>query len=372
MVCQLGTCQACPAIAGENIVNCNSECIDVSNDVNNCGACGVACGLIDSCQAGACAAAPTPATHQDAPQDVAVDTVNVYWTNAGTAANNYTDGTVVKMPLAGGTPTTLATGQDYPVGIVSDGVNVFWASLGTVAGGYTDGKVQSVPIAGGAATLIAGSQVAPTYVSYTSTNLVWTNQGVADSTGSLMTVPLAGGAVTALATGLKSPLQILVDGTNNNIYWTDYGTSAGSYADGDISWIPGAGGTVTVLATNQQSPYGIVGGEITGGLIIIWTNVLGGTVEGVLTTAGSTPFTLASGQSSPEGLAIGTQGLYWTDTGSGTIMTEPYLGATPSVLASGQASPDSIAADASGNVWWANVGTAANGYTDGTIVKSAP
>src|SRR6185369_13444718 len=50
----------------------------------------------------------TLAAGQKGPRAVTVDGANVYWTNE-------TDGTVMKMPLGGGTPTALATGQSAPL-----------------------------------------------------------------------------------------------------------------------------------------------------------------------------------------------------------------------------------------------------------------
>ena len=100
--------------------------------------------------------------------------------------------------------------------------------------------------------------------------------------------------------------------------------------------------------------------------------MIDGTVSLADAVAGATVTTLARNQQSPEGIALGPQGLFWTNTGSGTIMTMPYLGATPAILATNQSSPDSITTDVSGDVWWVNNGTAANNETDGSVVKSAP
>jgi hypothetical protein len=42
---------------------------------------------------------------------------SVYWANLGTLANNYTDGTIMKVALDGGEPVTLASGQTSPTAI---------------------------------------------------------------------------------------------------------------------------------------------------------------------------------------------------------------------------------------------------------------
>jgi sugar lactone lactonase YvrE len=58
----------------------------------------------------------------------ATDATSVYWTE-GTGGLPF-DSRVMKVPLAGGTPTVLASGQDYPEGIAIDGSNVYWSTVG--------------------------------------------------------------------------------------------------------------------------------------------------------------------------------------------------------------------------------------------------
>lgn len=186
-----------------------------------------------------------------------------------------------------------------------------------------------------------------------------------------MSHPIAAGTAIVLASAQANPLQLVLDGSGN-VYWTDYGTSANSFTDGTISMMAVTGGTVGIVASSQQAPYGIVVGDTGTSLLLIWTNNLDGTVVAAAAAAAAPTTVLARNQTSPEGITIGTEGVYWTDTGSGTIETDPYFGADPTILATGQASPSTIVADASGNLWWANSGTAANNYTDGSIVKSAP
>jgi hypothetical protein len=369
-VCQLGTCQACSAVTGDNIQDCSGSCTNVDKDVNNCGACGTSCGAKDSCQAGVCTTATVAASGQDAPEGIATDAMNVYWTNAGTAANNYTDGTVMKLALNGTTPTAIAMGQALPFGIVSDGTNVYFTDTGTAANNYGDGKVVKVNIAAGTVTTLATSQPAPGFIAVSGTTLYWTNQGVTDNTGSVMSLPTAGAtSPTPVASDLATPLDLVV--YDNEVYWANAGTSANSYADGSIAMAAITGGTVTTIAKAQGEPFGLVLGEDGTTLVVIWTDAVTGTVEYADASASATVIELAHDQSSPTSITLGADGFYWTDQGSGTIATDPYPGATPGVLASSQSTPDAIALDGDGNVWWANLGTAANNYTDGSIVKSA-
>ena len=76
----------------------------------------------------------TLALAQNTPQSIAIDGTSAYWINAGTGANYFTDGAVMKVPVAGGTLSTLASGQGNPAGIAVDGTSVYWSNLlvGTV------------------------------------------------------------------------------------------------------------------------------------------------------------------------------------------------------------------------------------------------
>ncbi len=60
----------------------------------------------------------------------AVDETFVYWTNNGTSGG----GTIMKVPIAGGTPIVIASGQNFPLAIAVDNTSVYWTNYqgGTV------------------------------------------------------------------------------------------------------------------------------------------------------------------------------------------------------------------------------------------------
>lgn len=93
----------------------------------------------------------------DAPPPDALDAESIYWTTEGIDVAN---GTVMKVPRAGGAPVSLATGHGTPSSIaVVDGF-VYWTSRGT-PGVPNTGSVNRVAIAGGAITEIAAAQPSP-------------------------------------------------------------------------------------------------------------------------------------------------------------------------------------------------------------------
>jgi len=310
-----------------------------------------------------------------APYQIIDDGTNVYWTDQF-------NGLVLQMPVVGGAVTTLQSLGNSPGGITVDGVNVYWTEWGTELAGYTDGAVYSTPIGGGAITTIASAQNAPGYVAVDASNVYWTNQGSAANSftdGTVATIPLAadGGVVTTLATGLLSPETLLGSTSNgttfDTLYWTNYGSTANNFADGSIDTLAlgVAGAKATVAVANQAGSFGLAGATLSNNdFYLFWTNNVGNAVEAAdLTTPGT--FEVAINQSSPFGIMIGADGLYWTNSGAGTVSKVVFIGTSPATLTSGQNTPGGITGDATtgADLFWCNSGTTGS---DGSIGTSTP
>src|ERR1700722_3868481 len=87
------------------------------------------------------------ATNQNGPQYVAVTAAGVVWTNSNA-------GTVSVSSLDGCSLQVLASGQASPGGVVIQGTNVYFANNDN---GTTNGSIVRVPIAGGAVTTLLAS-----------------------------------------------------------------------------------------------------------------------------------------------------------------------------------------------------------------------
>ena len=96
------------------------------------------------------------------------------------------DGTVMKVPIGGGTPTPIAAGQIGPRLIAVDSTSVYWVTSNSTLMKVPIGGGTLTPIASGAAVgIIAGTGVGA--ITVDSTSLYWLNS-VGPGTGTVMKV----------------------------------------------------------------------------------------------------------------------------------------------------------------------------------------
>ncbi len=177
------------------------------------------------------------------PAGLAVDATYAYWESGFS---------VERVPLCGGTPTTLATNEDLGGGLAVDSTAVFY---------FTSAHILKVPLAGGAPTVLAQGQGGPGAIAIDATNVYWTNTL---GQGSVVTLPLDGGTPVTLVTGRSAPAGLAVDATS--VYWAESSAEPTTGYAGAILKVPRAGGVVVTLASGQNA----VGNLLLQGTSVYW------------------------------------------------------------------------------------------------------
>ncbi len=210
-----------------------------------CGVGGSVCVTSGECCSGSCTmdgcvapAGPSPVLipGQNQPVNLVTDSTSVYWTNAGTEANNFLDGTVMKALLDGGNVVTLASAQSNPSCLGVDSTSVYWVTLPNWTS-VDAGAILKVGLDGGTPVVLASSPslVGVHGLAVDGTNVYWTEYGTPGQTsdnGAVVSVPVGGGTATTLAADQNLPFGIAVDA--RSLYWTNNGTQANNLSDGTV------------------------------------------------------------------------------------------------------------------------------------------
>lgn len=179
---------------------------------------------------------------------MAVNSKNVYWSDGQD---------LLEVPLAGGLPSTLVSNA-RGFAMAANSAALFWTD-------DTDGVVMKLQLAGGTPITLAGGQSentasSPEAIAIDSTNVYWTDAGDG-TTGTVMKEPIGGGVATTLASGqddLGAAFQpgggnrrMAVDSTS--VYWTGDMQTDASDANGTVVKVPTAGGTPTTLFSGPET-----------------------------------------------------------------------------------------------------------------------
>jgi hypothetical protein len=173
-----------------------------------------------------------------------LDTTSLYWAS---------DGSIMKMPLGGGIPTTILSGiaglHDV---IAADGTNVYFTTSALVARDAGGGLVEpwtasKVPVAGGTATVVDTMEGAP-LVAIDAQNLylLKTPRWSLAANLTLSKIPLAGGPPTTLVTRATSTgTGLTVDGAS--VVWSEHVPKPGFVPCGRENWVGGTQGFTSAL-----------------------------------------------------------------------------------------------------------------------------
>jgi hypothetical protein len=157
------------------------------------------------------------AANQADPWGIAGDGTSVYWTN--TAA-----GTVMEVPVTGGVAITLAANQAAPAALTVDSGDLYWVAAGSSSSGGVPvagtGSVVKLPLSGGSPVTLATGQTAPRWgLALAGHDVYWLTDEVLplgnsspNPTGALNRVDIGGGAVTTLGTSGANTLSLALSG----------------------------------------------------------------------------------------------------------------------------------------------------------------
>ncbi|MGK3992303.1 hypothetical protein [Sorangium sp. So ce1024] len=143
----------------------------------------------------------TLASERSNPRGVAVDDEHVYWTNYYGG-----DAGVRKLDFATRTTTVLASGQAFPSAIEVGARQVYWSNL-------DDGTLMTVPIEGGTPTPVVTGQGRIVDIALDESGIYW----VDSRNGTVMALRRGSTTPVTLAQGQVNPYSIAVDATS--VYW---------------------------------------------------------------------------------------------------------------------------------------------------------
>lgn len=293
------------------------------------------------------------------PTGIAIDASYVYFGDTG--------GHVYKLPLTGGATIQVGTSANGSGGVALSDSTVYWgytpyiysAPIGGIAGAQTVANFMSFGTTGNIATGVAADAnnvYVTTMSSGTSGGLVvqapngggspielasglsypafpttmqldpprnlavgggfvyWASPGAVDGSGTIMRAPIGGGGtVQTLATGQAYPWGLTVDA--NNVYWTNLGTNAKSFADGAVMKVPIAGGASPTALSSPILRANVVAVDATD---VYFSNLPNLAIQKVPIAGGASPTVITHGPGTYQvvSMAVDASCVYWSDNKS--------------------------------------------------------
>jgi hypothetical protein len=282
---------------------------------------------------------------------MAVDKASVYWTVETWSGSDRLDESIMKAPIEGGDATTLAPTHE-PHAIAVDGTSVYWLDAG---------GLMKISADGGEPNQLADANADPegwTTIAVDATNVYWFDFWGRDSQGfsigrTIRSVPAGGGASSILLEDNDGVAGVAVDATS--FFWE-------AYSGNGLEIVR------TPFARTAQTPPSDRGFSVARQLdtvqsIVVDANSVYWGGKGSIMKApldGGSPTKLAS---TGGRFVIDQANVYWavtqTETNnrrSGSILMAPLEGGAATTLATGEDSPDAIAVDET-SVYWVNDGS---------------
>jgi hypothetical protein len=258
---------------------------------------------------------------------IATDDFFVYWSTQ--------DGSVKRVSIDGGKPTTLISGQPPASTLAVDETHLFWAS--------SDGQIARTPKEGGAAEPLAeaghdtGFAIDPTHIYFTTsegtvqkrakddgatTDLaaqqkVRSQFAIGGSSLVFATPPEDAAAVSEMRTD-SGAVDTLVSGprpdfvaiSGSNLYWTNTGDQTVGVAQRD-------GSSVFQIPALGAQPSSVMGDDT----YVYFADVSG--AVNVATIRGGDAVQIAKGPTGKVSMAMDQTSIYWANSIDGSIITMP-------------------------------------------------
>lgn len=224
--------------------------VKVSDDPQNCGACGAVCLGDGTCSASVCSGVTEIARGYPTPQSANAKFLVIYGDEVYWTAGEGEGGSVQKVSILGGPVTPIAAGQNAPYGIAVNQEGVFWSNLNDTNLLWVDHNGAGTP------KVVFDSDYATLGVAADENDVFWAQRagGIgAPGNGSLIgRIPMADGLADDEfhEDNNASPHLIAID--NEHVYWVDRSER------GSVNRTPRrAGETVRLTEDEQAYPYAI-------------------------------------------------------------------------------------------------------------------
>jgi hypothetical protein len=298
---------------GDDVV-CEGACVTPASfdgDAAHCGRCGHSC-LGGTCTAGVCEAVAL-ATDQRVPSGVVADENFVYWSIAGDAGGG---GAILRAPLSGGAPEVLAANQNGAGGLQRDATHLYWARP-------IDGMLVRMPLAGGTPTPIVVGGRPGTFV--VDPSGVYFGD---DAARTISRVSHAGGTPTVLVTDQRAQCQMAVFGTD--LYMSVVPATGAPR----LMRAPLGGGVPSTVLVGIGNACSVA---MNANRLFVTNLQSSGTVTSA-NHDGSDAAAIATQRPGPASIALDADAVYWTENGTGSapsaVMRRPLTGGDATVVTS--------------------------------------
>ena len=254
------------------------------------------------------------------PTDIVSDSKNIYWIEK--SAN----GALKQMPLVGGTPMILASSLNEPVSLVVFGGFVYWCDKDD-----GDGMIRSVPIDGGSIFDIYDTRITPTGIA-TDGQYVFFTEAWDSPSGKVLKVSVNGGEAITLVSGLGAPFTVALDSTS--VYWMEFGWEqklGKTKLDGSSTLILSTNNSYSwnpkILAVDDTNLYfGVQGGVAETYGVIQKVSINGGEVTTIVKTGE---------YSMPYNIAIDDTNIYWAESNTLKKISKTVIDDSDSIVGDG-------------------------------------